>query len=471
MMNRERLIIWIDRSSLATLLFLLIIIPIHSMNVEWAMGGVLVLVSLRIVEAALVKRLILPWSPLHWIVLAFLAFCLVQLLPLPFSAPPWSFGHSFDGLPADLTRWSYLTVDRQATVEAVRRLAILVGIFVLVPIIISTPGRLRLLVNWLIGVGFSIAILMILNRFSPPNQPLLGGAWPLGFYFRQLEYPGLLEMLFPLPVAMVFARGARRDQVILYGFAGVVIGVVVATAVTQGSLMVLIAELVAFGLLSFSGRRPSRSLSPRRARASRLLNTIGVTVFIAGLLAGVVWTATRPISQEISKDVEEELRGLLAIEGQPIQRAEYARLVMWKNGLRMFAEHPLAGVGWGAFATGYARYDTAPGFRRLRAAHNDYVQLLAETGLIGGTLLALFLIALVRLSRRGWASPSPFGRSVALGASLGCFGILVHGLVDFYLQSMANAFIFAVLVAVLVVVRRLDIRYGTGGARQGTVRR
>lgn len=77
------------------------------------------------------------------------------------------------------------------------------------------------------------------------------------------------------------------------------------------------------------------------------------------------------------------------------------RLWIWDAALNMLAEHPFSGVGVGAFQAAYDHYSTLPGdiFRRADVpayhAHQLYVGLAAETGLIG--LLAFFAVVALML--------------------------------------------------------------------------
>jgi O-antigen ligase len=87
----------------------------------------------------------------------------------------------------------------------------------------------------------------------------------------------------------------------------------------------------------------------------------------------------------------------------------------------------------------------------VNAAHNDYLQLLAETGGLGFVTMCWFVVVLYRRAIRKLADwPSDTNGAVALATMLGVTGILIHSLVDFNLQIPANAalfYVFCVLAA------------------------
>jgi O-antigen ligase len=119
-----------------------------------------------------------------------------------------------------------------------------------------------------------------------------------------------------------------------------------------------------------------------------------------------------------------------------------------KDSLRMFTQRPVWGWGLGTFPTVYPAYRTFYTNLFINEAHNDYAQLLVETGLLGFGLMMWFLVRLFQhglpTSRR-WEFR--WDGAVSLAALLGCTGILFHSFVDFNLQIPANAAMFYVLCA------------------------
>jgi O-antigen ligase len=81
-------------------------------------------------------------------------------------------------------------------------------------------------------------------------------------------------------------------------------------------------------------------------------------------------------------------------------------------------------------------------------AHNDYLEMLADTGVVG---MALFVWMLVGVFRSGFSKvmdrDDEEGRLLTLAALTGIVGILIHSFIDFNLHIPANAALFFVLCA------------------------
>jgi O-antigen ligase len=121
----------------------------------------------------------------------------------------------------------------------------------------------------------------------------------------------------------------------------------------------------------------------------------------------------------------------------------------------------VVGSGFGSFSVIYTRYDSRNGFYRLEQAHNDYLQTLADGGIVGGLLGLAFLIILFG---RGFArreTDDKFRRGVATGALAGCFAVLVHSFFDFTLHTTSNALLFLILAALATQDSR--VVYGSPG--------
>jgi O-antigen ligase len=125
------------------------------------------------------------------------------------------------------------------------------------------------------------------------------------------------------------------------------------------------------------------------------------------------------------------------------------RLSIDRDGLRMMLKKPFLGWGLGTFPVVYPEFRSFYTTFFVNEAHNDYLQLLVETGLAGFSIAVWFLVMLFRRAAgklENWTETAT--GAVTMAALLGCVGVLVHSFLDFNLQIPANAALFYVLCAI-----------------------
>jgi O-antigen ligase len=122
-----------------------------------------------------------------------------------------------------------------------------------------------------------------------------------------------------------------------------------------------------------------------------------------------------------------------------------SRIDLWRDMLPMVPRFPVFGDGWNAFATAFPWYQTVWKTDWIGEAHNDYLQVLIDGGVVGAALVAALLAVVLR---------GAFARASRSPLDLGLFGALVglalHGLVDFNGQIPANAATWIALAALAV---------------------
>jgi len=129
------------------------------------------------------------------------------------------------------------------------------------------------------------------------------------------------------------------------------------------------------------------------------------------------------------------------------------RTHIWKDSLRIVYDFPIFGTGLDTFRYIYPKYKTLEIASRINFAHNDYIQLLVETGIIGFVLILIPLYILIRVSLQKISfyisNKDYFAAYIRLGALCGIFSILIHSLVDFNLHIPANAIYFSLLIGII----------------------
>ncbi|HEY1261943.1 MAG TPA: O-antigen ligase family protein [Terriglobales bacterium] len=311
-------------------------------------------------------------------------------------------------------------------------------------------SQIRLLAYLACIYGLLVALFALFQSLSSDGKlywvrvPRSGG-WIYGPYVNHNHYAGLMEMLVPIPLVIAFSQlhGGKRQR----NWAFFAAAIMAATIFLSGSRGGMLACAVELSLLAAFLFRQKKGRSTTLAFGAFLTVVVGLLVWLGGAklserLASIQTEATTEISGG-------------------------TRLQIVHDGLKMYAARPVLGWGLGTFPDVYPQYRTFYTNLFVNQAHNDYLQLLIETGAAGFGIMMWFLaLTFYRAVRKLKNWPSDINGTMSLIALLGVSGILVHSCVDFNLQIPANALLFYVLC----VVAALEPRFSTP-ARRVPVRR
>jgi O-antigen ligase len=123
-----------------------------------------------------------------------------------------------------------------------------------------------------------------------------------------------------------------------------------------------------------------------------------------------------------------------------------ARLATWGAAGVMFVRHPVLGVGYGNYRSLYGDY--IPGARPDELdAHNLYLQVLSETGVIGFLVFCVLMVAFARIALKLARRADPLDRLVGVGVGGALAATLIHGMVDyiFNISPQSGALFWLVL--------------------------
>lgn len=156
-----------------------------------------------------------------------------------------------------------------------------------------------------------------------------------------------------------------------------------------------------------------------------LAGTIGVGLWLAGLI---------PASVEDRLDnAITEFVGFGDMRGKPISNDNFAiveRLAHWQAAYYMANDQPFTGVGLGNYEFMYAQYGIPSWPRPLGHAHNDYLNILAETGMIGLTAYLTAWAAILVWTLRALKQTDLVLRGLVLGLLGTWTHLAVHSVVD-----------------------------------------
>lgn len=255
---------------------------------------------------------------------------------------------------------------------------------------------------------------------------------PFGPYLSSTHFSGLMELAVPWIVGYVWQRmrvsGRQAYRGGRFALAVVAAGICTVAAVGSASKAGIVLLAGALGALGLVGARTWR------ARLVVLL--LGAAVVVGG---AVMLEATR---------LGDRARNYLAtVEPTELLEGRYAT---WRSTVTMIADFPLTGTGFGAFREVFPRYMPPGSSGRWSQAHNDYLELASDGGLIAVALL-LWLVGaywarVVGSFAKGWADRS----TSRLGLAAGLAALGLHAVFDFNHQVPGTALLFVALAAMLL---------------------
>jgi O-antigen ligase len=124
------------------------------------------------------------------------------------------------------------------------------------------------------------------------------------------------------------------------------------------------------------------------------------------------------------------------------------RPAIWADTIRIIKDFWLTGTGLNTFGVSTLLYQTAHPGLHLMAAHNDYLQVAAEGGLLVAIPAVLAIFVLARSIRLRLKNDLGSIWWVRMGAVTGLIAIGLQSLVDFSLQIPGNALLFVLLCAI-----------------------
>ncbi len=358
---------------------------------------------------------------------------LIQLLPLP--PDVWSslpgresivIGYRQLGVPLP---WLPLSMTPYATLAT--SLSFLPPIAVLL-----ASFRLRQDEVWLAGTivmaalaGITLGALQI-GGGGPGQSPWylyeITNLGAVGFFANSNHMGSLLLVAFPFS-AMLAARAFVRRRSNRFASPTFVLGAAGCLLIPVGvALNHSLAALALFAPVAFM----SFLLFPGGTRYQRFVLPAVVLVLVATI---AVYT---------SGGFRAELMGS--------DSSSFAtRQDIWAHTLRLIGQTFPVGTGMGSFPSVYVLGEdpTNIGLTYINHAHNDYLEILLEGGLVGAILGAAFLAWwTVNAARLWWPQP---GEDLQRAATIATAALLLHSLVDYPLRTAAMASIFAMCLAIM----------------------
>ncbi len=319
------------------------------------------------------------------------------------------------------------TLDRAITRDSLLLLLCYFLVFLVTSNERWSPRWIRRLAVAIASIGFTIAVFGIVQFFTWNGRLYwirrIHEGSPFGPYVNHNHFAGLMEMTFPIAVGLVLSQRLATVWKALLAFFAIVMALATLMSLSRGGMVGLALGVVVFIYLV------------ARSRGARpILLTMGLLVAL--VVGWLMWLGGGPVLERI-----------FTVRGLSQEASFQSRLAIAKDTARIIHDHPFTGIGLGTFPLAIPAYLSSYTDLQWDKAHDDYVQLLSEVGLIGFAFAVSWIVGLFHsvLTRvRDHTVPLS---TLRLGAFCGCFSLLIHSFVDFNLQIPANAMFFAVLAA------------------------
>jgi O-antigen ligase len=412
---------------------------VHAWSLAAFFIGSIVLLLLWVVDSWNLGAVRISRNVLQIPLLGLLALGLIQLLPL--RTP-----ETVAGIALPLVH--SLSFDPYATRFIVIEVVALLIYFAATLVFVDTPKRLRLLVRTITIFGFFLAIFGLTQSFTSPTRVYwireLPQSQAFGPFINRHHFAGYMELTIALPLGLIFSNSVEREKKFIYLFAAGLMAVALVMTNSRGGIISLVAELLFLVSLMGIRRRHRKKHTEKKPRIKSAAMKAGLALaMVLAVFGGVVLLG--------GEEALIRVVGSVNTDDPTTGRAHF-----WGVTVDIIKNHPIIGTGLGAFGVVYTGYDTRNGLYRLEQAHNDYLQVLSDGGIVGAVLGLVFLVALFRMGFARRDSRDDFRRGVATGALAGCFAVLVHSFFDFTLHTTANTLLFLLLAALATMNGRVE---------------
>lgn len=265
---------------------------------------------------------------------------------------------------------------------------------------------------------------MVLNLERPEQY----GWRASGTYFCPNHFANLIALILPFALVLLFLRSAGLPLRLLSGYSLLLLLPVLYLTESRSGWLGAAAGL---GLTA--------SLMALRRSIRRFLVILVLIPILVALLAAALWV--------VSPRVRARLEGARL---EHPDSAVAARFMVWGDTLPLIAERPVLGHGPGSYQWVYPRFRRHVMPYLINYAHNEYLQAVAEYGLVGLGLAGLAIVWGLGMLLRGLRTVQRDKDAYFIAALCGSVAAgAVHALFDFNFHIYSNNHVLILLAGLV----------------------
>ena len=280
-------------------------------------------------------------------------------------------------------------------------------------IILAVPILAVTMIAWYAIIQHAHESRMVLNVERPDTYNMRAS----GTYICPNHFAALLEMVMPLCLALMFTVAAEIPLRLLAGYALVLFLPVMFLTQSRSGWIGAVVGLSVTALL----------MALRKNR--RLFLVLLITIPVLTASVGFSMWAFSPMAQE-------RFRGALLTSPDS---AVQARLDLWKDTIPMIKAAPWLGRGGGSYVWVYPQFKSQTAQYLFNYAHNEYLHMTSDYGLVGLALFAVFVVGASSVFlRMVWKASRDRDAFLTAGVLGAVAAQLVHACFDFNLHIFSN---------------------------------
>jgi O-antigen ligase len=309
---------------------------------------------------------------------------------------------------------------------------------------VNNLQRLQLTVYVIIGVALLSAFFGLLKRTEAlmAEQATFDG---FGQFANRNHFALLMEMSLGVTLGLLLEGNLWRVRKLAYLAIAFVLWMALILTYSRGAIISGLCQMVFVAVLFFTVK-PVKSFEKHNNRATLFEHLKRSLVLKVSLIVSLLVTAGLSVIWIGGDTVLYRLRSVPKEFDISKTRAGESRLEIWRSTLNLIKANPIVGVGFGGYGTSITAYHQASGRWTPQEAHNEYLELLASGGIIGGVIGILGIASVIRFAITQLRKRDSVSQAICIGAMASLFAVILHSLVDFGLHITVNAVVCLSLI-------------------------
>ena len=391
-------------------------------------------------------------------------FMVVQLLPLPpallrfLSPAAYAYYQPLLAVYPDDT-WAALSLNSGGTLRQLLLLVAGILLYVSTVLLFAKNPLLRRFIVIFVVVATIIGVLAIIQRATTPEMLLFvrqtPAGMPFGPWINPNQFAGYIELVAPLALGLCMFYRPRRHRndnhrerfINFFSSSGTskhlfltaalfIMMLAVAISLSRGGIIALFCSLLLFQIL-YLYKKKSRSY-------------LGIVVILIAFGLVSSWVGWESLFSKFDQTIDAS-KGNIRDD----------RVTLWGDSLRLSRDFIVFGSGFGSFVNVYPLYKTLKNPLIYDHPHNEYLEILADGGIVGTVLVAWFLVALFRHCwKKIHMRRNRYPILVGIAGLCGVSATLTHGVTDFNMHNQAVFLLFYLLCGLTVATVNIEFEVG-----------